>query len=61
MIPAAVSLVESECQTATNILKVSFNHPSMEGRKREGIAVCSKGLHYPTEDVSARSVNGQII
>ena len=54
MVPRAVSLVASECQSPTNILKVTFNHPSVEGGKRGGIAVCSKALHYPTVDVSAR-------
>ena len=54
MIPKAVSLVGSKCQTATNILKVTYNHPSVVGGKREGIAVCSKALHYPIVDVSAR-------
>ncbi len=38
-VPIAVSLVENECDTATNILSV-FYEPLEEGHKKQEIAIC---------------------
>ncbi|CAL4133718.1 unnamed protein product, partial [Meganyctiphanes norvegica] len=50
-IPTAVSLVEGECDLATNILKVNYNMPK-DGGDKENFAICIKGIDYPHQDLS---------
>jgi len=52
-VPASVSVVEKECDTATNNLRVIYN--KAEGAK-EKFAVCVKGLDFPDDDLSVRLV-----
>ncbi|XP_012288579.1 uncharacterized protein LOC105704158 [Orussus abietinus] len=52
--PASVSLVESQCDTATNNLRVIYNLP--EGPGKKDFAVCVKGLDFLHEDLSVRLV-----
>ena len=51
--PASVSIVERQCDTATNNLKVIYNKP--EGEKKK-FAVCVKGMDFPEDDLSVRLV-----
>lgn len=53
-IPAVVTLVETQCQTASVALRVVNNVPDV-GTKRD-FAVCVKGLLFPDEDQSVRLV-----
>uniref|UniRef100_A0A6P7GHY1 Glycosyltransferase family 92 protein n=1 Tax=Diabrotica virgifera virgifera TaxID=50390 RepID=A0A6P7GHY1_DIAVI len=48
-IPESISLVERECDNATNRLRVLYDNPG----KKEDFAVCVKGLTYPN-DISSR-------
>lgn len=50
--PASVSMVEKPCDTATNNLRVIYNHPE----KKKDFAVCVKGLDFLHEDLSVRLV-----
>lgn len=52
--PASVSLVEKECDTATNNLKVIYNLPADDRKK--GFAVCVKGLDFLYDDLSVKMV-----
>ncbi|XP_072381051.1 uncharacterized protein [Diabrotica undecimpunctata] len=48
-VPESISLVERECDTATNRLRVIYDNPG----KKEDFAVCVKGLSFPN-DISSR-------
>uniref|UniRef100_A0A6P7GVL3 Glycosyltransferase family 92 protein n=1 Tax=Diabrotica virgifera virgifera TaxID=50390 RepID=A0A6P7GVL3_DIAVI len=48
-IPESISLVERECDNATNRLRVLYDNPG----KKEDFAVCTKGLSFPN-DISSR-------
>ena len=50
-IPAAVSVVESQYDTATNVLKVHYN-PLEAGKEKQDFAICTKPLLYPQQDLS---------
>ena len=50
--PASVSLVERRCDTASNNLRVTYNKPA----RKQGFAVCVKGLDFLHEDLSVRLV-----
>ncbi|XP_059607716.1 uncharacterized protein LOC132255627 [Phlebotomus argentipes] len=52
--PASVSVVENECDTASNNLRVLHNHP-LDGKKKN-FAVCVKGLDFLYDDLSVRLV-----
>lgn len=54
IVPASVSMVEKECDTATNNLRVLYNRPS--DYKRKKFAVCVKGLDFLYDDLSVRLV-----
>ncbi|XP_050069299.1 uncharacterized protein LOC126557535 [Anopheles maculipalpis] len=54
LVPASVSLVEKQCDTATNNLRVLYNRP-LDDEKR-GFAVCVKGLDFLYDDLSVRLV-----
>lgn len=54
IVPASVSMVEKECDTATNNLRVLYNTP--ENDKKKGFAVCVKGLDFLYDDLSVRLV-----
>lgn len=54
VVPASVSIVEKECDTATNNLRVIYNRPP-DGKKK-GFAVCVKGLDFLYDDLSVRLV-----
>ncbi|KAM7350267.1 uncharacterized protein ACRADG_008882 [Cochliomyia hominivorax] len=54
-IPKAVNLVEHQCDTAANSLKVVYNKPEYPEKKQQ-FAVCVKGLEFPYEDQSSRLV-----
>jgi hypothetical protein len=49
-IPTSVSLVEKECDNATNNLKVFRS----QGEKNKNFVVCVKGLSFPFEDKTTR-------
>jgi hypothetical protein len=49
-LPTSVSLVERECDNATNNLKVFRS----EGEKNKNFVVCVKGLSFPFEDKTTR-------
>ncbi|CAL4066201.1 unnamed protein product [Meganyctiphanes norvegica] len=51
IIPAAVSLVNHKCGSATNLLRVINNIPP-KGQEKNGIAVCIKGLDFANKDIS---------
>jgi len=51
--PASVSVVEHQCDNATNNLRVIYN--KHEGVKHK-FAVCVKGLDFPDDDLSVRLV-----
>lgn len=53
-VPASVSIVENECDTATNNLRVIYNRPPDD--KKKGFAVCVKGLDFLYDDLSVRLV-----
>jgi len=53
-VPASVSIVEKQCDQATNNLRVIYNKP--ENGKKEKFAVCVKGLDFPNDDLSVRLV-----
>ncbi|XP_023326460.1 uncharacterized protein LOC111699919 [Eurytemora carolleeae] len=52
-VPASVSIVEKECDDATNNIRVIYN--KHEGPKKK-FAVCVKGLDFPDDDLSVRLV-----
>lgn len=54
IVPASVSIVEKECDTATNNLRVIYNRPPDD--KKKGFAVCVKGLDFLYDDLSVRLV-----
>lgn len=54
IVPASVSLVEKECETATNNLRVIYNRPPDDHKK--GFAVCVKGLDFLYDDLSVRLI-----
>lgn len=54
VVPASVSIVEKECDTATNNLRVIYNRPPDD--KKKGFAVCVKGLDFLYDDLSVRLV-----
>ena len=54
-VPISVSVVENECDLATNNLRVTYNRLK-EGEKKKKFAVCVKGLDFPSEDISVRLV-----
>lgn len=54
IVPASVSIVERECDTATNNLRVIYNRPPDD--KKKGFAVCVKGLDFLYDDLSVRLV-----
>ena len=54
-IPSVVSLVERSCEQPRNSLRVIFE-PLRENQQKEAFAVCSKGLDFPTEDISLRLI-----
>ncbi|KAG4078302.1 hypothetical protein HA402_013012 [Bradysia odoriphaga] len=54
VVPASVSIVEKECDTATNNLRVIYNRPRDDTKK--GFAVCVKGLDFLYDDLSVRLV-----
>jgi hypothetical protein len=49
-LPTSVSLVESECDNATNNLKVFRS----QGEKNKNFVVCVKGLSFPYQDMTTR-------
>jgi len=53
-IPSSVSIVEKECDNATNNLRVIYNKPA--SGKKEKFCVCVKGLDFPDDDLSVRLV-----
>lgn len=54
-IPVALSLVDEECDLATNHLKVIYNKLG-EGEERKKFAVCSKGHTFPNVDKSVNLI-----
>lgn len=54
LVPASVSIVEKQCDTATNNLKVIYNLPADDRKK--GFAVCVKGLDFLYDDLSVKLV-----
>jgi hypothetical protein len=54
LVPASVSIVEKQCDTATNNLKVIYNLPADDRKK--GFAVCVKGLDFLYDDLSVKMV-----
>lgn len=52
MVPVAVSIVEKECETAKNLLRVIYN----KVEKKKPFAVCVKGLDFLHTDMSLRLV-----
>ena len=54
-IPAVVSIVEESCERARNILRVIYN-PLRKNEAKEKFAVCSKGLDFPSEDISVNLI-----
>lgn len=50
--PASVSLVERQCDTATNNIRVIYERPA----QKKKFAVCVKGLDFLHEDLSVRLV-----
>lgn len=54
VVPSSVSMVEKECDTATNNLRVIYNRPQDDQKK--GFAVCVKGLDFLYDDLSVRLV-----
>lgn len=54
VVPASISLVEQECDTATNNLRVIYNRPPDDEKK--GFAVCVKGLDFLYDDLSVRLI-----
>lgn len=48
-----VSLVEKECDNATNALTVFNNRPN-PGEPKLRFAVCVKGLDFPTDDLTLK-------
>lgn len=53
-IPVSVSIVEKACDLATNNLRVIYNRP--EGDKKKKFGVCVKGLDFPDDDMSVRLI-----
>ncbi|XP_037934539.1 uncharacterized protein LOC119668924 [Teleopsis dalmanni] len=53
--PRSISIVNKECDKATNHLKVIYE-PPLGKRKKGGFAVCVKGFMFPFADISARLV-----
>jgi hypothetical protein len=53
-VPAAVSIVEKPCETASNNLRVIYNKPPEQEKK--DFAVCVKGLDFLHDDLSVRMV-----
>ncbi len=51
--PMSVSVVEHECDTATNNLRVIYN-VLQPGEKKKKFGVCVKGLDFPDYDMSVR-------
>ncbi|CAH1962938.1 unnamed protein product [Acanthoscelides obtectus] len=51
-IPQSISLVEKQCDNATNNLRVIYERP----REKKDFAVCVKGLDFLHEDLSVRLV-----
>lgn len=51
-IPQSISLVEKQCDNATNNLRVIYEKPA----ERKDFAVCVKGLDFLHEDLSVRLV-----
>ena len=54
-VPAAVSLVENQCDTATSNLRVIYNKLT-EAEDKKKFAVCVKGLDFPDTDISVRLI-----
>ena len=54
-VPASVSVVEKECDSATNNLQVTYN-PLNDGARKKKFAVCVKALDFPDVDLSVRLV-----
>uniref|UniRef100_A0A7G3AL54 Glycosyltransferase family 92 protein n=1 Tax=Lutzomyia longipalpis TaxID=7200 RepID=A0A7G3AL54_LUTLO len=54
LVPVSVSLVEQQCATATNNLKVLYNRPLDNEKKM--FAVCVKGLDFLYQDLSVRLI-----
>lgn len=54
LVPASVSIVEKQCDTATNNLKVIYNLPADDRKK--GFAVCVKGLDFLYDDLSVKLI-----
>ncbi|XP_043231431.1 uncharacterized protein LOC122386359 [Amphibalanus amphitrite] len=55
LVPQAVTVVESPCNTSTVALRVINNRPP-EGQPPQDFAVCVKGLSFPDNDLSVRLV-----
>jgi len=55
-VPASVSVVERQCDLATNNLRVIYNKPDDPKEKKNKFAVCVKGLDFPHDDLSVRLV-----
>ncbi|XP_036338564.1 uncharacterized protein LOC118748296 [Rhagoletis pomonella] len=53
--PRAVSLVARFCDTASNMLRVLYEHPAAN-ETQHGFAVCVKGLDYLYDDMGPRLV-----
>ena len=56
--PASVSLVEESCEAASTSLRVLYQ-PLTEQRRKDQFGVCSKGLDFPTEDISLKLGRGR--
>ncbi|XP_037931764.1 uncharacterized protein LOC119666554 [Teleopsis dalmanni] len=54
-VPQSISIVNKECDKATNHLKVVYE-PPLGRRTKGGFAVCVKGFMFPFADMSARLV-----
>lgn len=50
-----MSVVERQCDLATNNLRVTYNRLK-EGESKKKFAVCVKGLDFPSDDISVRLV-----
>lgn len=54
LVPTSVSIVEKQCDTATNNLRVIYNLPADDRKK--GFAVCVKGLDFLYDDLSVKLI-----
>uniref|UniRef100_A0A1I8PEY1 Glycosyltransferase family 92 protein n=1 Tax=Stomoxys calcitrans TaxID=35570 RepID=A0A1I8PEY1_STOCA len=53
-VPRAVGIVNHQCDTPTNMLKVIYRKPASNSTEKIPFAVCVKGLDFPYADISNR-------